>query len=76
MKLSDFEGEDFESHGKIKLSEWVINGEHYPEVEIYHKNDTNEGFQVSAKHKKFRKTKPTEDKHQVQEYGKWEDLDE
>lgn len=75
MKLSDFTGGDFVHHGEIQLSEWVINGEHFPTVKTYHNQKTNECFQVSEKHKKFRQTPASKDICGVSQYGKWEDLE-
>ncbi len=74
MKLADFTGADFVHHGEIQLSEWVINGEHFPTVKTYHNKTTNECFQVSEKHKKFRQTPASKDINIVSQYGKWEDL--
>lgn len=73
--MSDFANSDFNMLGEIHLSEWVINGDHYPNVKIYHNNVTNECYQVSERHKKFRKTPPSSDQFVVQQYGKWEDLE-
>ena len=74
MKLQDFDGADFIQHGEIQLSEWVINGEHFPTVKTYHNNKTNECFQVAEKHKKFRRTPPSNSANKVVRYGEWEDL--
>lgn len=75
MKISDFTVTDFTYFEEIKLSEWVINGEHYPTVKIYQKHETNEFFQVSEKHKKYRKTPPTKDIYIVQQYGEWKNFE-
>lgn len=74
MKLEDFKKPEFVQHGEIQLSEWVINGEHYPSVKTYHNKVTNECFQVSEKHKKFRQTPASEDIYVVSQYGEWKDL--
>ena len=76
MNYSDFSGEDFQKMDSTKLSEWVLDGEHHPEVEIYHNKETNEGYQVTRKHKLFRKTEVTSDLYKIQKYGEWEKLSE
>lgn len=75
MKFEDFKNSDFFPHGEIQLSEWVINGEHFPKVQTYHNIKTNECYQVSEKHKKFRKTPASKNINIVSQYGKWEDLE-
>jgi len=75
MKLEDFKKPKMVQHGEIQLSEWVINGEHYPTVKTYHNKQTNECFQLSEKHNKFHKTPTTKDTHVVSQYGAWEDLE-
>ena len=46
-----------------------FNGEHYPSVKTYHNKETNECFQVSEKHKKFRQTPASKDIYVVSQYG-------
>lgn len=75
MKFSDFSSNDFTAHDEVRLSECVIKGDHHPSVKIFHNNKTNETYQVSDKHKVFRKTPPTSDTYLVQRYGDWEKLD-
>lgn len=61
MKLTDFDNTgSFTKLHEISLSDWVICGDHYPTVSIYQKNDTQQWFQVSLEHRKFRQTSQTE----------------
>jgi len=35
MKLSDFKNPEFKHMSDMTLTEWVINGDHCPQVKIY-----------------------------------------
>lgn len=74
MKKSDFAG--LKKMGELNLTEHVIGGEHFPKVETFLNEATGECFQVSFKHKKFRKTDATRDPHAVLDYGDWLDFQE
>lgn len=71
MKLSDFKNSDFKQMSEITLTEWVINGDHCPMVKIFLNERTNEVFQLSEKHSKYRQTSG---KSGTFQYGEWKDL--
>lgn len=72
MKLSDFDG--MEDHGERELTSWDVGTEH-PRVRTYHNPKTNETYQVCSKYKKYRKTPPTDDIYEVNNFEDWLDLD-
>lgn len=69
MKKSDFK--NLKKIGELNLTEHIIGGEHYPKVETFINESTNEGYQVSFKHNRYRKTEKPNDLNDVMEYGDW-----
>lgn len=74
MRIADFKEPEFTMYSQLKLTEWVINGDYNPEVEVYQNNSDKEYYQVSKKHKKFRQTMAAADG--VLTYGAWQNLND
>lgn len=73
MNINDFKNAQFKELSEISLSEWVLGNEHYPKVKVYINEETGEVYQVSEKHKKYRKTEPNKG-YSALPYGDWLDL--
>lgn len=76
MKYSEFNDKSkFEKVSEFQLTEWIFNGDYYPNVEVFLDNKTKECYQVSEKHKKFRKTDVPKDSYEILPYKEWKNLD-
>ena len=74
MKLVDLK--QLSNEGKIQLSEWVLDGKHYPEVEIFHDKKTNTGYQLYEPAMLYRKTEEKPKEQNAFEYErKWVKLE-
>ena len=60
--------------GKKELEKTVLDGKHYPEVEVYSDKETNKWYQVSEEHSLYRETEGTKNPYEAQDYGEWKKL--